>query len=59
MTAIDTLTKELNRVQAAQAEIITEHGIVPAFYRYRYKMLVQQAAELKGSLDYLKELYQR
>jgi len=57
MNAITAIKKELDRVQQAQAECVTEAGHVKSGCRYRYQMLVEKAKELKGSLDWMKELY--
>jgi len=57
MTAIETLRSELARVQAAQSECVNEYGYVMPHCRYRYQILCRKGQELKGSIDFIKEIY--
>ncbi|NCU33286.1 MAG: hypothetical protein EOM23_10250 [Candidatus Moranbacteria bacterium] len=56
-TAIQTLKSELERIQQAQADCITESGFVRTECRYRYQLLVRKAKEISGSIAYMKEVY--
>ena len=52
-TAIETMRTELKRIQATQAECLTDHGSVKGHCRYRYQILVQKAKEFKNSIEWL------
>ena len=57
MTAIECLRIELDKIQKAQCECITEHGVIKPYDQMRYKILVRQAHELKGAIDWLTAVY--
>ena len=57
--ALEDLKTELNKILQAQTDCITEDGHVRTGQRYKYKMLVESAQHLKGSIDWLKALYNR
>ena len=57
MTATEAMKSELHRVQEAQAECVTEWGAIKPECRYRYQILTRKAAELKGSIDWMNDLY--
>ena len=58
MTALETLRAELARVQAAQSECMDDYGLyIRPECRYRYQLLCRKGQELKGSIDFMKEIY--
>mgnify|MGYP000995275197 CR=1 FL=1 len=57
MTAIETLKEELRRVQEAQGECVNEYGYVVPHCRYRYQILLRRAMDLKGSIDFMQDIY--
>lgn len=57
MTAIETMKAELARVQAAQGECVNEYGYIVPHCRYRYQILLRRARDLKGSIDFMQDIY--
>lgn len=57
MTALETMKAELARVQEAQGECVNIHGYVVPHCRYRYQILLRRAKELKGSIDFMQDIY--
>lgn len=57
MTAIEALKEELQKIQAAQAECVTEWGGVKPECRYRFQILIRKAQELRESIKWMTELY--
>ncbi len=53
MTALQTLKKELHRIQKAQAACIDDNNIIRSCFRYKYQMLVRKAAEFRKSIEWL------
>lgn len=53
MTTIQDLQQELDRLQAAADEYITEEGHCPGCYRYRYQEAVKQMHALRESIEWL------
>lgn len=57
MTALETLKEELRKVQEAQAECMSESGVIKSYKKYEYMILTQTARDLKGSIDWMTALY--
>ena len=58
MTALETLREELAKIQRAENECVNEFGIVKPGCRYRYQILIQQAKDLKSSINWLSKVYE-
>lgn len=58
LTAIQTLKLELLRVQMAMSELVNDSGIVYAGNKYRYQLLVKEASQIKGSIEWFVKLKQ-
>lgn len=56
-SAIETMKAELARVQAGQEECINIYGYVVPHCRYRYQILLRRARDLKGSIDFMQDIY--
>jgi hypothetical protein len=56
--AINVMKRELAKLQAQEQECITEDGVVKTGCRYRYQMLVEQAAAFKRSIGWMEALYE-
>ena len=56
--AIKVLRDELDKIQSAQAEMITPEGMVRSGQTYRYAELVRLARTLKESIEYLTVMYE-
>lgn len=52
-SALQTMKKELARIQSAMSECISEDGIIYSHCRYRYQILVSKANEFKAGIDWL------
>lgn len=57
MTALETLRAELARVQEAQWECVNEYGYIVPNCRYRYQILLRRARDLKGSIEFMQDIY--
>lgn len=57
MTALEALKQELIRIQQGMDSCITEHGVIKNECRHRYQLLVREATHIKGSIDWMKALY--
>lgn len=55
-SALDTMKKELSKVQRLQNECVTEDGRVSTSLREEYNILTIKAKLIKESIDYLEEL---
>jgi hypothetical protein len=58
MTAIEVLKKELEEIQIAQCECISDSGMIIPYQRHKYQLLTRKANELKGSIDWLSKMYE-
>jgi hypothetical protein len=56
--AITTMKRELAKVTVQEQECITEDGVVKTECRYRYQMLVEQAAAFRRSIEWMEALYE-
>lgn len=57
MTAIEVLKKELEEIQIAQCECISESGLIIPYQKHKYQLLTRKANELKGAIDWLTAIY--
>ena len=52
-TATETMKDELSKIQAAQADCVTEYGHVKTSCRQRYQILTKKAAALREAIDWM------
>jgi hypothetical protein len=53
LTALDCVKGELLKIQVAQADCLSECGVVKNSMKYKYKLLIQRSNEFKAALDWL------
>ena len=53
MTALECISREIIKIQQAEAECIDQYGIVKSSHKHRYQELVRKAQEFKASKDWL------
>lgn len=56
--AINTMKRELMKIQRAQNDCVTGSGVVRRECRYKYQMLTRQAAAFKESIDWMEKMYE-
>ncbi len=54
-TAIQAMTYQLRKIQKAQAECISEHGVIISHMKYEYQRLTRKERSYKEGIDYMKE----
>lgn len=52
-SALQTMKKELARLQAAMSECVDDAGIEYPWMKYRHQILIRKAKEFKAGIDWL------
>ena len=58
MTAIESMTIVLRRLQGIQADCIDENGFLKPYCKYKYRIATDRAKIFKEAIDFMKELYE-